>query len=67
MKVYLNKMLDSLHRINFENVCVFTLYNVTCVFLFARISTLEGIVQGLKDELENLPGPETFQVIDLSP
>ncbi|CAB4007950.1 structural maintenance of chromosomes 5-like, partial [Paramuricea clavata] len=26
-----------------------------------KISTLEGIVQGLKDELENLPGPETFQ------
>ena len=29
---------------------------------FARISTLEGIVRGLKDELENLPGSETFQV-----
>ena len=32
-------------------------------YFFARISTLEGIVRGLKDELENLPGPETFQVL----
>jgi hypothetical protein len=31
-------------------------------FLATRITALEGIVQGLKTELESLPGPETFQV-----